>query len=231
MYNASAFYVIIRNDELYHHGIKGMRWGVRRYQNPDGSLTTQGIKRYNKVKNTNSPSYLYKNKNVISEDDYDKAYKRIKRDTELRAMKRMEDEARAKRVKSAVKVAAAAAAVGGYLYLTQTESGRALVNQGKAHAKAYVKNAAVDIVKTAQASTVNAGKDAVDSVVNASKDAVNSAKTKASDAYREERKSSAKKFKENVKSGDSAASALYKYGRTVDAAIDKSKRKKKRPRK
>ena len=32
--------------ELYHHGVKGMRWGVRRYQNEDGSLTTAGKKRY-----------------------------------------------------------------------------------------------------------------------------------------------------------------------------------------
>ena len=34
--------------ELYHHGIKGMRWGVRRYQNEDGSLTEAGKKRYAK---------------------------------------------------------------------------------------------------------------------------------------------------------------------------------------
>ena len=30
------------NHELYHHGIKGMRWGVRRFQNEDGTLTPEG---------------------------------------------------------------------------------------------------------------------------------------------------------------------------------------------
>ena len=32
--------------ELRHHGIKGMKWGVRRFQNEDGSLTNVGRKRY-----------------------------------------------------------------------------------------------------------------------------------------------------------------------------------------
>lgn len=32
-------------NELSHHGIKGMKWGVRRYQNEDGSLTPAGKKR------------------------------------------------------------------------------------------------------------------------------------------------------------------------------------------
>ena len=34
--------------ELYHHGTKGMKWGVRRYQNKDGSLTPAGKKRYDR---------------------------------------------------------------------------------------------------------------------------------------------------------------------------------------
>ena len=38
----------MNNAELYHHGVKGQRWGIRRYQNKDGSLTALGQKRYAK---------------------------------------------------------------------------------------------------------------------------------------------------------------------------------------
>ena len=33
-------------NELYHYGVKGQKWGVRRYQYADGSLTLAGLKRY-----------------------------------------------------------------------------------------------------------------------------------------------------------------------------------------
>lgn len=43
------FYLVPSDSELYHHGVKGMKWGVRRYQNADGSLTTAGKKRAAKL--------------------------------------------------------------------------------------------------------------------------------------------------------------------------------------
>ena len=40
------FYRIHKTNELYHHGILGQKWGVRRYQNEDGSYTAEGRQHY-----------------------------------------------------------------------------------------------------------------------------------------------------------------------------------------
>ena len=42
-------YRIYKTDELYHHGVKGQKWGIRRFQNKDGSLTKAGLKRRAKL--------------------------------------------------------------------------------------------------------------------------------------------------------------------------------------
>ena len=78
----------INQNELYHYGIKGMKWGVRRYQKEDGSLTAAGKKRYDdgltdsdKRVSSNSDSktprkgFIQKRKDKLTEHYISKGYK------------------------------------------------------------------------------------------------------------------------------------------------------------
>lgn len=98
------------NNELSHHGIKGQKWGRRRYQNKDGSLTPEGYKRYGSVKLVEE-EYSRRNENAVANmktaktaaDDSRKLTKSAKeisdarsRDKQRKANKALEDAARDK---------------------------------------------------------------------------------------------------------------------------------------
>lgn len=90
----------MENNTLSHHGIKGMRWGIRRFQNKDGGLTAAGRKRYSDNNDSNAESeesksarrssalkstdaaYIYKNRDVLSTNEINERLNRI--DTERR---------------------------------------------------------------------------------------------------------------------------------------------------
>lgn len=61
---------------LYHHGIKGQKWGVRRYQNDDGTLTEEGKKRYG----VDSNGKMSKEGKDLYSQDRKKALKEAKND-------------------------------------------------------------------------------------------------------------------------------------------------------
>ena len=73
-------YVECDYNSIYHHGIKGQEWGVRRFQNEDGTLTEEGKKRYRKQiqKGIRSmDSMKQKNKRNIALAGYNTAARRM----------------------------------------------------------------------------------------------------------------------------------------------------------
>lgn len=89
-------YFVERSDQLEHHGILGMKWGIRRYQNKDGSYTQEGLRRYNKsmgnyesvkskynsIKNTGSKQEIKSVKRELksAKKDVSMKYDQVKRD-------------------------------------------------------------------------------------------------------------------------------------------------------
>ena len=92
----------MENNELSHHGTKGMRWGVRRYQNKDGSLTAAGKKRYGnshsdadgaeesleqrktRILNSHSAKEIYKNKDLFTDKEILDAYLRLNNERNIK---------------------------------------------------------------------------------------------------------------------------------------------------
>lgn len=80
-------------NNISHSGIKGMRWGVRRYQNKDGSLTPAGKKRYDET-----PKGVRTKKRVkdMSDEELGRVLKRARMESEYKQLKRSSIDAGAK---------------------------------------------------------------------------------------------------------------------------------------
>lgn len=71
---------IPHSDYLEHHGIKGQKWGLRRYQNPDGSYTEEGKKRY--LNDSGEKTEKGKKREA---KDYTKELNRLEQDNAMRS--------------------------------------------------------------------------------------------------------------------------------------------------
>lgn len=94
----------MENNELSHHGIKDQRWGVRRFQNRDGSLTPEGRKRYGKggskdtakpetteekkarILKSRSAKELYNNADLFTTQELQEAYNRLSLERNIRGL-------------------------------------------------------------------------------------------------------------------------------------------------
>lgn len=103
-------------NELIHYGIKGMKWGIRRYQNPDGTLTAAGKKRAAKQARKQD----YKNRRNLSDKELNDKLDRLQKEKRFKELSREDIQPGRTAVKNFLKSSGGkvlyTAAIGGLAY-------------------------------------------------------------------------------------------------------------------
>ena len=68
-FNQEKFKMKYNENELYHHGIKGQKWGVRRFQNRDGTRTPLGKRHEVQIHNDYARAHTKKSIKEMSDDE------------------------------------------------------------------------------------------------------------------------------------------------------------------
>lgn len=122
-----AYYAVnTQSNYLAHHGILGQKWGIRRFQNPDGSLTLAGRERYGSLENFKKSDYYkkYQAKEYAKQNRNPDGSPKTKQQLEIERRKKI-----ARNVAIGAAVAAAVVA-GGYAYYKWRGENKDLIIKG-----------------------------------------------------------------------------------------------------
>lgn len=93
--------ILNEQEHLEHWGILGMKWGIRRYQNPDGSLTAAGRARYERqerkkqaVMQSGNAKKVLKYQKKLTDEEFDKAMIRVAKSEQLKKVSNAERDAK-----------------------------------------------------------------------------------------------------------------------------------------
>lgn len=134
----------VYNDELYHWGVKGMKWGVRRYQNKDGTLTSEGKKHYSQDHEDYTRAHTKKSVREMSDSELNARINRLQKEQQYERLT-----ASPSKLQKAIKIAGATATALGTV-TTLYNNGSNAMKLGKSIVESVAfKNAVVGCALTA----------------------------------------------------------------------------------